>query len=141
MGIRTDIVAKAVVINEGGKVLLIRRSATDGNRAGEQDFPGGGVEIGEDYVTAVAREILEETGLRADRHELRLFYTFTEFKRDKNIIRMVFWTRIKGQTVKLSREHDASQWVDPDKVQETFPHPVYGESVRYALKHGLFDAH
>ena len=51
----------AVVLDGGGRVLLARRAHEPSK--GEWSLPGGGVELGETLETAVAREVLEETGL------------------------------------------------------------------------------
>jgi len=51
----------AVVLNRDGRVLLARRAHEP--LKGEWSLPGGGVEVGETLEAAVAREILEETGL------------------------------------------------------------------------------
>jgi mutator protein MutT len=51
----------AVVFDGEGRVLLVKRAHEP--LKGEWSLPGGGVEIGETLEAAVAREILEETGL------------------------------------------------------------------------------
>jgi 8-oxo-dGTP diphosphatase len=53
--------ARAVVLDEAGKVALLR--------VGLYDFyklPGGGIDDGEDIPTALERELLEEIGCRAE---------------------------------------------------------------------------
>ena len=50
-----------VVHDEAGRVLLILRATEPGR--GQWSVPGGRVEPGESEVEAVAREVLEETGL------------------------------------------------------------------------------
>lgn len=51
----------AVVRDERGRLLVVRRRNAPG--LGRWSVPGGRVEPGEDDVTAVVREVAEETGL------------------------------------------------------------------------------
>ncbi len=66
------IYAKAVLFDSQGRVLLLRRSLTDDQKPGEQDFPGGEVEPGEDVGAGMAREIMEETGMTISVSDLHL---------------------------------------------------------------------
>ena len=52
----------AVVLDEAGRLLLVRRGREPSR--GLWSLPGGRVEPGESDAAAVAREVLEETGLR-----------------------------------------------------------------------------
>jgi ADP-ribose pyrophosphatase YjhB (NUDIX family) len=56
LGVRPSV--SAVIFDRRGRLLLQQRS--DG---GQWGLPGGSVEIGESVADAVAREVLEETGL------------------------------------------------------------------------------
>jgi mutator protein MutT len=51
----------AVVVDEAGRVLLIRRGKEP--QMGAWSLPGGAVELGETLEQAICREVLEETGL------------------------------------------------------------------------------
>ena len=51
---------KIVIRNKDGKILLLKRSATSFG-PGNRDLPGGGLELNEDAMEALLREIKEET--------------------------------------------------------------------------------
>jgi mutator protein MutT len=55
------VVGVGAVVLDGAKVLLIKRGHAP--LKGQWSLPGGGVEIGETLEQAIAREVLEETGL------------------------------------------------------------------------------
>ncbi len=54
-------VGDAAVIDEGGRILLIRRADN-----GQWAMPGGAIEVGETPAEGVVREALEETGVEAE---------------------------------------------------------------------------
>lgn len=58
---RNPIVVGSVVVEHGGRVLLLRRARPP--RAGAWVFPGGFVELGETVRAAARRECIEETGI------------------------------------------------------------------------------
>lgn len=62
-----------LLVDAAGRVLLMERDE-HAPRAPEQwGMVGGHVEDGEDFDTAVERELLEETGLRMRAEQLRLY--------------------------------------------------------------------
>ncbi len=131
---RSGVVTKAIVFDEDGKVLLIRRSADDDRRPGEWDFPGGGVEEHEECGAALVREIAEEAGLVVAFDDVTLVYGHTGVVDGVSVTRLVYVVRApRGQAVKLSFEHDICQWVAAKDVSTVFPHHVYGSAVDYVL--------
>ncbi len=100
---------KAVIVNEEGKLLAIRRSGTAPLGAYTWDLPGGDLEYGEDPIEGMKREIKEETGLdvkvvtpydvAARVHESNTYWVTIAYK-----------ATARGE-VKLSYEHDQYQWV------------------------------
>lgn len=58
------VVGVGAVVMDGDRVLLIKRGHAP--LKGQWSLPGGGVEIGETLEEAIAREVLEETGLTVE---------------------------------------------------------------------------
>ena len=98
-----------------GNILLTRR-ATGKSFAGTWENSGGAAKAGENSRTAIARELFEETGIRADTSEFELIgsdrvrhthYDFYCLKRQTPI----------EQIVLLPGETDAVQWASLEKVR------------------------
>ena len=108
---------KAILFKEDGSFLTIRRSKTAPSGPLHWDLPGGDLDFGEDTKEGMIREIKEETGLEV--HDLKIIDAISGFN-DKN----EFWVTIcyvaqpTKFEVKLSYEHDDSQWVTPEEFQQ-----------------------
>lgn len=63
------------VITDNNRILLVRKSR--GPYEGKLDLPGGKIEHGEEFVQALSREVLEETGLVFESAQL-LMNLFTQ---------------------------------------------------------------
>ncbi len=61
----------ALIRNEKGEYLLLRRSENSRTNPGKWDLPGGKVDRGETLKEAVAREVQEETGISINPGELQ----------------------------------------------------------------------
>jgi 8-oxo-dGTP pyrophosphatase MutT (NUDIX family) len=115
---QTHIVAKTIVFDEGGQLLVLWRSADDAHRPGGFDFPGGKVDDGESVPAGAARELLEEAGLSLDESALQLVFATTkigyqtDLKTDVNFVWLGFIGHLpQGQAVKLSHEHQRFEWL------------------------------
>ncbi len=131
-----SLAVKAVVFNEGGQCLLLRRSAANRNFVGCWEWPGGKVDPGEDFATAVLRETREETGLAV---EITGLAGATSFETPKfNVVLLCMEVRITGGEIALSHEHDAWEWAPLAELGSR----MLFEGVRqfmldYAARHGL----
>ncbi len=100
---------KAVIVNDRGESLLLRRSASNTSFVGCWEWPGGKVEPGEDFASAVVRETKEEAGLDIGITGLA---GATEFEMPTfHIVLLCMEARVAGGTLRLSEEHDAVDWV------------------------------
>ena len=104
----------AAVIRRDGRVLVDKRRA-DGLLGGLWEFPGGKVEEGEDFQTALVREIMEELGVHiAVRTRLGTYrHAYTHFK----VIVTAFEAEIlHGEPAALAA--DEIQWVKPVELDQ-----------------------
>lgn len=133
------LVAKSVLVNPEGKILVLRRSKTDPHAPGRVDFPGGGVDEGEELLAAAVREIQEETGIEVAAADLQLGFAYTsEPNAEGDIItRLLFIGKIATATVNLSYEHDAFWWHEPAVALNDFDHTTWSNGLRFILENSL----
>lgn len=104
------------VVHRDGQVLILRRSETDPFLPGIEELPSGGVEDGEDVLTALARELAEEIGwdgpLRTDPGFVSSFdYNSGSGRRTRQY---TFAVPYAGHEIRLSAEHTAYRWMGAD---------------------------
>ena len=113
------IAVKALIFNQSNQVLLLQRRSNDVHSPGNWDIPGGRINVGENPLSGLSRECLEETGLEIKpTAPIALRY----FERDDGqIITMIIFvcqlTSYTGKSVEvsLSVEHTSYKWVRPKK--------------------------
>lgn len=105
---------KAIVYDEDGKILTIRRSATAGRRALTWDLPGGNLEFGEKLEDSILREIEEETGIEVEKLSIlgtaEGFDSLSAFR-----VTIGYTAKSKTTNVVLSYEHDDYKWVTKEE--------------------------
>ncbi len=100
---------RAVVTDERGRCLLLRRSPANKGLVGKWEWPGGKTDPGEDFATALHRELAEETGLAV---EITGFAGATSFDMPKiHVVLLCMEAVATGGSLTLSTEHDAAEWV------------------------------
>lgn len=137
----TVIVVKAMILDQNGEVLVLRRSASHPTLAHKPDLPGGQVDGSEELADALIREIAEETGIAVERTYLKLLYAGTEAWRGDNRIRLLYALRLTEArpTVTLSWEHSEYAWLLADAVAEIEKeyHGFYREALTYIRENNL----
>ena len=108
---RFTISAAAVVVNDGGEVLLLNHVLRPRSGWG---FPGGFLDAGEQPADAIKREVFEETGIELNS---LILYSVRTTKRHMEII---FLARSSGEAKVSSREIYELGWFAADKL----PHGV-----------------
>lgn len=105
---------KAVIRDDSGCFLLVRRSSANTSSVGCWEWPGGKVDPGEDFATAVVRETREETGIDV---EITGLAGATAFEMPRvNVVLLCMEVHVTGGEIILSSEHDAWEWVPPDEL-------------------------
>jgi ADP-ribose pyrophosphatase YjhB (NUDIX family) len=124
----------AVVTDERGRILLIRRRDND-----LWALPGGGMELGESITDAAVREVKEETGLDVEVVGLVGVYTNPRhvMAYDDGEVRqqfsLCFTTRLLGGTLRIDHESTDVAWTGPDELDALPMHP----SMRLRIDHYL----
>jgi len=106
----------AVLRNEKGEFLLLRRSENSHSNPGKWDLPGGKLIRGEPLEEAVVREVWEETGISIVPGEIAGYATFE--LPDKKVIAVVYDGGYLIAEVKLSDEHIEHTWISLDSILE-----------------------
>lgn len=115
------IVAKILIFDKDGRVLILYRSHTHPRYAHHPDFPGGEVEQGESSVEAVRREIEEETGLVVNASLINEAHVKTV---NDQLTHVVCETTLDDSSpaINLSWEHEGFEWLVLEELQnKTLP--------------------
>lgn len=128
---------ECLVIRDG-KVSLLKRSEHSKNFPNFWIPPGGHVDEGEDYLSAVIREVKEETGIKIDAGEAKLKAVVIGNHLDRQEVYIVLYFLVhlrKNQKISHSEEGVCS-WLPIDgvlKMDNVFP------PSRYYLDHVISD--
>jgi 8-oxo-dGTP diphosphatase len=105
---------KAIVRDERDRCLLLRRAPSSKHNAGAWDFPGGKIDAGETFDSALIREIQEETGLCVEL-EAVVGSAQSELS-DRIVAYLILRCRLASGRVQLSNEHTESAWVTVNEL-------------------------
>jgi 8-oxo-dGTP diphosphatase len=123
---RFTVTAGAVVLDETGRVLLLKHVFRTGSGWG---IPGGFIEKGEQPEEAVRRELFEEIGLKLAEAELAFVRTL---KRPQQV-EMIFRCRpLTGEFAPRSVEIKSAEWFATDALP-----PELGRDQRRLIERAL----
>ena len=120
-----------IVLNNNNQVFVGKRKDNPGDK---WQMPQGGVDKGEDFITAMRRELIEETSIKNIRI-LKEIQNMYEYELPKNLVGIIWKGRFRGQRQKwfitkflgkddeinLDTQHPEFidwKWIDPQDLPE-----------------------
>jgi len=103
----------AAIIERDGLVLVCQRKAGQ-RHAGKWEFPGGKVELDEDFRTALARELREELAIEATVGEEIARYPYTYSGRGS--IQLIFYRVVQFEGEPMNRIFEQIRWESVAKL-------------------------
>ena len=121
-----------IVLNNENKVFVGKRKD---NPVDRWQMPQGGVDIGESYLSAMKRELYEETSIKSI-EILKEINGFFEYELPKNLVGIIWKGRFRGQKQKwfitrfIGNENEINlqtenpefiewKWIIPDELPKT----------------------
>ena len=86
----------AIILNKDNHVFVGKRKDNPGNK---WQMPRGGVDEGEDYITAMKRELIEETSI-TNIKILKEIDNMYEYQLPENLVGIIWKGRFRGQKQK-----------------------------------------
>ena len=111
---RFTVTAGAVIFNDKGEVLLLKHRFRAGSGWG---LPGGFMEIGEQPIDTLRRELREEIGLELD--DVKVFAA-RSFKKPKQV-EVLFRARANAEVKSQTMEVERAEWFAIDALPEGLP--------------------
>lgn len=111
---------KAAIVREG-KVLLLHSTADHKY----WEFPGGILNMDENFMDGLAREVMEETTLKIHIGDVlgvsddwRRGFKFRDGSiRDARVVEIMYRCSALSDGIVLSEEHNESKWVTPEDIR------------------------
>ena len=120
-----------IVLNNNNQVFVGKRKD---NPADKWQMPQGGVDKGEDFITAMRRELIEETSIK-NIEVLKEIERFYEYELPENLIGVIWKGKFRGQRQKwfitrflgqdseinlktIHQEFIDWKWIEPKKLPD-----------------------
>ncbi|MCB9437700.1 MAG: NUDIX hydrolase [Anaerolineales bacterium] len=118
------VAVSALITNTQGEVLMILSPKRG------WEIPGGQVEVGEDLISALQREVIEETGVTIRVQTMTGVYS--NIKSPSKVI-FAFQAEYVGGALIRTDESLQTEWVATGQVLERITHPAIADRVQDML--------
>ncbi|MBU1039244.1 NUDIX hydrolase [Patescibacteria group bacterium] len=113
-----------VLVNCKNKYLLLKRGKKARDEQGCWDFPGGGIEFGEQPLKTATRETKEETGLKIT--NLKLINVWAaKWPGNYWSVELLASAKTHSQKVRLSPEHSEFKWLTISELKKINPRSAH----------------
>ncbi len=128
------------ILEKDGKFLLGREVQTKGPDNGKWSHPAGWVEVGEEPIMAIAREVLEESGYTFTPTHLLGVYSLVRkdvrahFKGTPHAIKLIFIGEISASQQKLHDDISETRWFTPEEIYAMGPETLRDVDIKQMVK-------
>lgn len=115
-------VSRAIIVNDDGEIVLVKRAGSHNYNPNKWEIPGGKLDKGECYLTAVLREVREELRINifVDTSRTHLIYRIMQdgAMQGHRYVGMTYLAKMPANAeLKLSGEHrDRPVWCTPQEA-------------------------
>lgn len=117
------VATKAIVYNQNGEYLVLKKGEKEDIAPETFDFPGGRVQFGEKPEEALVREVMEETGFNVEPKGVINTWSFVK-EETFQLIGIDFLCKYSGGgELVLSSEHNEGKWMKASEIidNQNFP--------------------
>lgn len=122
---------KAVIVNDNGKILVIKRKGEETHLENLWDVPGGRFDYGETPQEGLKRETREEAGLEIEIVEPVRSWTFTR-DNGEQVFGTTFLCEPESFDIEIGDEHSEHRWIEPEKLDDIAMHDGLREGLKQA---------
>lgn len=109
----------AAIIEQSVKFLLVQEAHTDSGEDGQWNHPAGWIEVGEDPIESIQREVKEETGFDFEPTHVLGIYSLVKRDADpvRHPIKIVFTGEIYGKQDRLAEDVSEVGWFTSQEIE------------------------
>jgi 8-oxo-dGTP diphosphatase len=109
-----EVCGRALIIDQNGRVLVLKRSDDSSSNPGKWELPGGKPNKGESFEDSFRREVLEETGFTITIQQSA--GTADQLVSGHHVVHVIMIASIQSGGLAISDEHSSFQWVEMSEL-------------------------